>query len=415
MRILFSIIIPVYNSEKYLLGSLKSILSQSFPQKNFEIIIINDNSKDSSDIIIKKFKKKFKNIKVIQNKINKKVSYCRNIGIRKARGEYIIFLDSDDELKKNSLRKIKNIVKSNRPEVVLCLEFKSNKFKIRNKKVSKLKNVNSFLSYENKARIYNPNCWNMIIKKNFLKKKKISFKKINIFEDQIFCTSVLFKVSKIKILPGTFYNYIQRPLSLSRNTNYFALKSCMLALVNFLQILKTNKLTKNKIQFIKNRIKFIEFIFKKYILICSLSQLKKLDQIYKNFKGYDTIKKKYLNNKSFLISNCIELRKKIISRVLNYKYEKFSKIFIFGFGIEGRTIFHILRNNNIKVNNFVDSNKNFKNYNYFGKKIINLTELKNELNKNSKALILLSKTLNKSQNIGTNFKNLYFKQRVINL
>ena len=100
MRILFIIIIPVYNSEKYLLGSLKSILSQSFPQKNFEIIIINDNSKDSSDIIIKKFKKKFKNIKVIQNKINKKVSYCRNIGIRKARGEYIIFLDSDDELKK---------------------------------------------------------------------------------------------------------------------------------------------------------------------------------------------------------------------------------------------------------------------------------------------------------------------------
>ena len=116
---------------------------------------------------------------------------------------------------------------------------------------------------------------------------------------KFFCTSVLFKVSKIKILPGTFYNYIQRPLSLSRNTNYFALKSCMLALVNFLQILKTNKLTKNKIQFIKNRIKFIEFIFKKYILICSLSQLKKLDQIYKNFKGYDTIKKKYLNNKSF--------------------------------------------------------------------------------------------------------------------
>ena len=109
------------------------------------------------------------------------------------------------------------------------------------------------------------------------------------------------------------------------------------------------------------------------------------------------------------------IKKKIISRVLNYKYEKFSKIFIFGFGIEGRTIFHILRNNNIKVNNFVDSNKNFKNYNYFGKKIINLTELKNELNKNSKALILLSKTLNKSQNIGTNFKNLYFKQRVINL
>ena len=72
MRILFSIIIPVYNSEKYLLGSLKSILSQSFPQKNFEIIIINDNSKDSSDIIIKKFKKNLKISKLFKIKLIKK-------------------------------------------------------------------------------------------------------------------------------------------------------------------------------------------------------------------------------------------------------------------------------------------------------------------------------------------------------
>ena len=64
-----------------------------------------------------------------------------------------------------------------------------------------------------------------------------SLKKINIFEDQIFCTSVLFKAQN-KNFPGTFYNYIQRPLSLSRNTNYFALKSCMLALVNFYKFKK---------------------------------------------------------------------------------------------------------------------------------------------------------------------------------
>ena len=102
MAILFSIIIPVYNSEKYVSSSVKSILKQSFSKNRYEIILINDCSNDNSKLIIENLKKKFKFIKVINNKKNYKVSYCRNIGLKKAKGKYILFLDSDDELKKNS-------------------------------------------------------------------------------------------------------------------------------------------------------------------------------------------------------------------------------------------------------------------------------------------------------------------------
>ena len=110
MAILFSIIIPVFNSEKYLLSSVESVLKQFFSKKKYEIILINDCSSDNSKLIIQNFKKKYRTIRVINNKRNYKVSYCRNIGIKKAKGKYIIFLDSDDELKKNSFNKIERFL-----------------------------------------------------------------------------------------------------------------------------------------------------------------------------------------------------------------------------------------------------------------------------------------------------------------
>ena len=73
----------------------------------------------------------------------------------------------------------------------------------------------------------------MILRRKFLLEKKIFFKEIDIFEDQVFCTEVLFNLDKLKIFSGTFHDYIQRPFSLSRITGIIALKSCLNALLNF--------------------------------------------------------------------------------------------------------------------------------------------------------------------------------------
>lgn len=88
-----SIIVPIYNAEKVLKRCLDSILNQSY--KNFELILINDGSKDKSIDIINEYKKKDERIRVIDNK-NKGVSETRNIGIKISQGEYIQFIDSDD-------------------------------------------------------------------------------------------------------------------------------------------------------------------------------------------------------------------------------------------------------------------------------------------------------------------------------
>ncbi|MEA4910593.1 putative glycosyltransferase EpsJ [bioreactor metagenome] len=88
-----SVIMPVYNGEKFLGEAIESVLNQTF--KDFELIIVNDGSKDNSLNIIKEYGNKDNRIKII-DQINQGVSVARNIGIKKSSGEYIAFLDSDD-------------------------------------------------------------------------------------------------------------------------------------------------------------------------------------------------------------------------------------------------------------------------------------------------------------------------------
>lgn len=104
---LISIIIPVYNAEKFLDETVNTVLNQTY--KNFELILVNDGSKDKSVDVIKKYNDK--RIKLIDNKNNKGAALSRNDGIRKAKGRYICFLDADDLWNKEKLEKQINFMK----------------------------------------------------------------------------------------------------------------------------------------------------------------------------------------------------------------------------------------------------------------------------------------------------------------
>ena len=94
-----SIIVPVYNVEKYLKECLDSLINQTL--EDIEIICINDGSTDNSLAILEEYQKKDSRIKVFSQK-NQGVSAARNLGIEKATGEYLTFLDSDDRLELNT-------------------------------------------------------------------------------------------------------------------------------------------------------------------------------------------------------------------------------------------------------------------------------------------------------------------------
>ena len=111
-----SVIMPVYNAEQYLNRSINSVLCQSFT--DFELILVNDGSKDSSLQICNDFAQKDCRVKVV-NKENGGVSKARNTGISQSKGEYIAFIDSDDELCFDFLEKGINVAKNNNLDLVV--------------------------------------------------------------------------------------------------------------------------------------------------------------------------------------------------------------------------------------------------------------------------------------------------------
>lgn len=114
---MFSIIVPVYNVEKYLDKCLASILRQTF--KNFECIIIDDGSPDNSNAIIDKYVKLDQCFKVIHQK-NMGLSAARNAGLDIAKGEYVVFVDSDDYIADDYLEKFALKIADTDADIVIC-------------------------------------------------------------------------------------------------------------------------------------------------------------------------------------------------------------------------------------------------------------------------------------------------------
>ena len=136
-KILISVILPVYNAEKYLDNSIKSILSQSY--KNIELIIINDGSSDNSKKICEKYQKDDKRIRII-NKSNKGVSAARNDGIKEAKGEYICFFDADDFLENDMIEKMVESAQANCSDIIIS-EYKYLYENTNKVELYKLKNI----------------------------------------------------------------------------------------------------------------------------------------------------------------------------------------------------------------------------------------------------------------------------------
>ena len=114
---IISIIVPIYNSEKYLERCINSILNQTYT--NFELILINDGSKDSSLKICRKYASKDNRIVVI-DKENEGVSIARNMGIQRAKGELISFVDADDYIEKTFLEDMLNVMSKYNVDYVTC-------------------------------------------------------------------------------------------------------------------------------------------------------------------------------------------------------------------------------------------------------------------------------------------------------
>ncbi len=204
-----SVIIPIYNTEKYLSQCLESICSQTL--KEIEIICINDGSTDSSSEILKNFASKDSRI-IIINQQNSGQGAARNLGISKAKGEFTLCMDSDDWLEPQGLEKAYNKIKSDNADILIFDFYKfyeNTQTKIIFKNTSVYNQLKTPFSPKEAGKVLllnNSLCFKLY-RTEFLKNNNIIYSNNKFMEDAPFYIKAMLLANKITCLDEALSNY----------------------------------------------------------------------------------------------------------------------------------------------------------------------------------------------------------------
>ena len=304
-----SIIIPIFNSEEFINECLNSLIKQTF--KNFEVICINDGSNDNSLTILKEFEKKDERIHIFSQN-NTGAGIARNVGMEKSKGEYLLFLDSDDIFEDIMLEELYAKIKQNDNEIVIC---NSQNFIVKeNKKIFHRKNylisdkilkIKSFSSKDIKKDFFNLFIWwpwDKLFKKKYIDNLGIKFQNLSSTNDLYFIASAVIAAKKISFLDKILVKHrtgINTSIENTREKSWD----------NFYYALKKLKL------FIQEKNLYIRFHqdFINYVVSFSLWQLNTLKG-NSSYILYKNLKNKWL--KEFDVTKC---EQNFFYNIKNYK------------------------------------------------------------------------------------------------
>ncbi|MCL2566911.1 MAG: glycosyltransferase [Alphaproteobacteria bacterium] len=212
MSIKISCIIPLYNAENYIKRCLDSVLKQSI--SDFEVIIIDDGSKDNSLSIVEQYTVADNRIKLIQQS-NQGVSIARNNGIREALGEYIFFLDADDDIMQDAFKDSYKKAVADSADILVFNYSKvyKNKYSLKKKK---LKDSKIYSSVKEKKIVLSSGVtpWSKIYRREFLLQHNILFFPKIYYEDIPFFWKSVILANKMSFLNKSIYNYYQNSHSI---------------------------------------------------------------------------------------------------------------------------------------------------------------------------------------------------------
>ncbi len=218
---LVSIIVPIYNSEKTLEKCIFSLQNQTY--QDYELILINDGSNDSSKNICDNIAKNSNNVKVIHTS-NKGVSNARNLGLKYAKGKYIQFVDADDFCELNMSETLIKKMQHSDSELIICGYYMNKPNKMTKRGVAKdfeVKSVKS-MNFLYESYMLHP-LWNKLYLKDRI---KILFDTdISIAEDLLFNIEYMKNCNKIEIISDVLYHYnVSKKESLSKKINKNAIE-----------------------------------------------------------------------------------------------------------------------------------------------------------------------------------------------
>lgn len=209
---LVSVIIPVYNGEQYVKSCLEMMLNQSY--KNLEIIVVNDGSADNSGLLAKEFP-----VKLINHEKNRGLSAARNTGIDVAQGQYIHFMDVDDEINTDYYRALVEVITRTGADVAcsgmvnIARPQKAQRFK---------KEVVYTKAYDRLEATYVGKIgyvWRYLFNVGFLKAHNLRFQEGRLMEDLMFSLPALYFANSLVVVPGAEYTYCHQENSIMTTKN----------------------------------------------------------------------------------------------------------------------------------------------------------------------------------------------------
>lgn len=246
-----SVIIPVYNVSLYIRDCLTSVINQTY--KDLEIVIVNDNTTDDSMEIINDVLKTHKHLAetiIVNHPCNKGLSAARNTGIHHATGQYLYFMDSDDEITKDCISLLVSSLSTAPQADIIIGDYKvinsDDFFPPLKLKDSVLKGHDVIIKNYMKEKIY-VMAWNKLTRKDFITQNNLFFKEGLIHEDVLWSFQCMCKAEIVNIVKKTTYIYKVRPTSIKTNTTFLKdYEACKSVITNLTEYAIHHHLQNNK-------------------------------------------------------------------------------------------------------------------------------------------------------------------------
>ena len=317
---LVSIIVPIFNVEKYLEKCIQSLIKQTYT--NLEIILVDDGSTDSSSKICD-FYSQYDSRIVVLHKNNGGLSDARNEGLSKVTGKYVMFVDGDDYLELSAVEKLIDIFNVNKDLDLIYFEFNL-VYEKKNLTIKNNSNISmnkfSFLEYP-EILCKSVSAWNKIYRNDFLKKNHFSFP-LNRYCEDLYTIPCVYPIAqKIYYLDSALYNYVQRPGSIIRSGKTQKLcEDRKVAIENIFEEFSKLKLTVKY----KEELEFLKYYHTVYFPILEIIKCKGNDEhIFKILEDNKTLIKEIKSNKYL---NHLKKNEKIISKLIFFKLFSLIKI-----------------------------------------------------------------------------------------
>ena len=310
-----SVIVPIYNVEKYLEKCINSLLSQTL--EDIQIILVNDGSKDNSGNIAKEYEKNNKDRVIYVEKENGGLSDARNYGLKYATGDFIAFLDSDDYIEKNAYEEMYNKAIEEDADYVECdfiWEFPN---KIRVDKQYPYKNKKEMLSF---VRVV---AWNKLIKRQLITDNNLEFPKGLRYEDVEFTYKLIPFINKFAYVDKPFIHYVQREGSIA-NVQNERTAEIFTVLDNVIEFYKKNNIYEEYRD-------ELEYNYARYLLCSSLKRMCKIkDKTIREkllTESWERLNLNFPNWKENVILKTVNIGKNKYMRTVNKStYKIYSKI-----------------------------------------------------------------------------------------